>query len=57
MRLLFFESNLPIFEKLILNEYFTLKRFGWSDIKIFGLDKSSIKVEKFTMKMGPAKGP
>lgn len=36
-------------EKLIMNTYFILKKFSLSEEKGFGLDSSSVKVEKFPM--------
>jgi len=48
-KILSYENDLPFFEKLILNVYFFLKRFSLSEAKAFGLDSSSVKVEKFPM--------
>jgi len=48
-------DELPIFEKLILNTYFLLKRLSISEARAFGLDSSSVKVEKFPMLIGPPK--
>jgi KUP system potassium uptake protein len=48
-------DDLPLFEKFILNTYFLLKRFSLSEAKAFGLDSSSVKVEKFPMVISPAK--
>jgi KUP system potassium uptake protein len=48
-KFLSYENDLPFFEKLILNAYFFLKRFSLSEAKAFGLDSSSVKVEKFPM--------
>jgi KUP system potassium uptake protein len=48
-------DDLPFFEKLILNTYFLLKRFSLSEARAFGLDSSSVKVEKFPMLIGPPK--
>lgn len=48
-------DNLPIFDKMILNMYFMLKRFSLSEAKAFGLDSSSVKIEKFPMVISPAK--
>lgn len=44
-----YDNELPFFEKLILNFYFLLKRFSLSESKAFGLDSSSVKVEKFPL--------
>lgn len=54
-KFLSYENDLPFFEKLILNAYFLLKRFSLSESKAFGLDSSSVKVEKFPMVISPAK--
>lgn len=48
-KFLSYENDLPFFEKLILNIYFFLKRFSLSEAKAFGLDSSSVKIEKFPM--------
>jgi len=54
-KFLSYENDLPFFEKLILNTYFLLKRFSLSEAKAFGLDSSSVKVEKFPMVINPPK--
>ena len=48
-KFLSYENDLPFFEKLILTIYFFLKRFSLSEAKAFGLDSSSVKIEKFPM--------
>jgi KUP system potassium uptake protein len=48
-KFLSYDNDLPFFEKLILNFYFLLKNFSLSESKAFGLDSSSVKVEKFPM--------
>lgn len=48
-------DDLPIFEKIILNTYFLLKRFSLSEAKAFGLDSSSVKIEKYPMVVAPVK--
>src|SRR5690606_17921407 len=40
-------------EKIILNTYFTIKKLSLSEEKAFGLDSSSVKVEKFPMVLHP----
>jgi KUP system potassium uptake protein len=40
-------------EKLIMNTYFILKKFSLSEEKGFGLDSSSVKIEKFPMVLNP----
>lgn len=54
-KFLSYENDLPFFEKLILNIYFFLKRFSLSEAKAFGLDSSSVKIEKFPMVISPPK--
>jgi KUP system potassium uptake protein len=48
-KFLSYENDLPTFEKFIMNIYFFLKRFSLSEAKAFGLDSSSVKIEKFPM--------
>ena len=48
-KFLSYENDLPFFEKMILNVYFLLKRLSLSEAKAFGLDSSSVKIEKFPM--------
>jgi KUP system potassium uptake protein len=40
------DNELPVYEKLILKGYFILKGLSISEEKAFGLDTSSVKVEK-----------
>jgi KUP system potassium uptake protein len=54
-KFLSYENDLPLFEKLVLNIYFLLKRFSLSEAKAFGLDSSSVKIEKFPMVISPPK--
>ncbi|MGZ3898830.1 MAG: KUP/HAK/KT family potassium transporter [Bacteroidia bacterium] len=48
-KFLSYENDLPTFENLIMKMYFFLKHFSMSEAKAFGLDSSSLKVEKFPM--------
>lgn len=48
-KFLSFDNELPLFEKLVLQVYFFLKKFGLSEERAFGLDSSSVKVEKFPL--------
>lgn len=48
-KFLSFDNDLPIFEKIILQLYFFLKHLSLSEAKAFGLDSSSVKIEKFPM--------
>lgn len=43
------DSTLRWNEKLIMNSYFLLKKFSLSEEKGFGLDSSSVKIEKFPL--------
>ncbi len=45
-KFLSYENQLPIFENLIMKAYFAIKGFTPSEDKWFGLDSSSVKVEK-----------
>lgn len=48
-KFLSYDNDLPTHEKLILNLYFFMKHFSLSEAKAFGLDSSSVKIEKFPM--------
>jgi KUP system potassium uptake protein len=48
-KFLSYDNDLPTHEKLILNIYFFMKHFSLSEAKAFGLDSSSVKIEKFPM--------
>jgi KUP system potassium uptake protein len=48
-KFLSYDNDLPAIEKLILNIYFIMKHVSLSEAKAFGLDSSSVKVEKFPM--------
>ncbi len=54
-KFLSYDNDLPAMEKMILNIYFILKRFSMSEAKAFGLDSSSVKIEKFPMVIAQAK--
>ncbi|HLF50847.1 KUP/HAK/KT family potassium transporter [Flavobacterium sp.] len=43
------DSDLLWHEKIIMNTYFLIKKFSLSEEKAFGLDSSSVKIEKFPM--------
>ena len=49
------DSNMIWHEKLIMNTYFFIKKLSLSEEKAFGLDSSSVKIEKFPMVVNPAK--
>jgi KUP system potassium uptake protein len=48
-KFLSYENDLPLFEKIILRLYFFLKSISLSEAKAFGLDTSSVKIEKFPL--------
>ncbi len=48
-KFLSYENDLPTFEKIVMNLYFFMKKFSLSEAKAFGLDSSSLKIEKFPM--------
>jgi len=54
-KFLSYENDLPLFEKIVLEAYLLLKRFSLSEARAFGLDSSSVKVEKFPMVINPPK--
>ncbi|MCC6369808.1 MAG: KUP/HAK/KT family potassium transporter [Bacteroidia bacterium] len=54
-KFLSYDNELPFFEKLILNTYFVLKHFSLSEARAFGLDSSSVKIEKYPMIISPPK--
>lgn len=43
------ENDLPTFERLVLKLYFIFKELSLSEAKAFGLDSSSVKIEKFPL--------
>ena len=43
------DSRLRWREKLIMNSYFLLKKLSLSEESAFGLDSSSVKIEKFPL--------
>ncbi len=47
------DNDLPWHERTILNAYFFLKKISLSEGRAFGLDSSSIKVEKFPLVIAP----
>nr|WP_317631119.1 KUP/HAK/KT family potassium transporter [uncultured Flavobacterium sp.] len=46
-------SNLPWYEKIILDSYYFIKKWGINEEKIFGLDTASVKTEKFPITIRP----
>ncbi|NMH27315.1 KUP/HAK/KT family potassium transporter [Flavobacterium silvaticum] len=47
------DSDLRFDEKVIMNTYFLFKKLSLSEEKAFGLDSSSVKVEKFPLVLHP----
>ncbi len=47
------DSDLMWHEKVIMNTYFVIKKFSLSEENGFGLDSSSVKIEKFPMVLHP----
>lgn len=43
------DSDLTFFEKIVMNTYFIMKKLSLSEEKGFGLDSSSVKIEKFPL--------
>ncbi|WP_290844129.1 KUP/HAK/KT family potassium transporter [Flavobacterium sp.] len=52
-KILSYDSDLGFDEKVIMNTYFAMKKFSLSEEKAFGLDSSSVKVEKFPLLLHP----
>lgn len=56
-KFLSFENDLPFVNRLIMEWYFNIKKYTSSESKWFGLDTSSVKVEKVPLVIRPAKLP
>jgi KUP system potassium uptake protein len=52
-KFLSFDSDLRWHEKIIRNTYFLIKKLSLSEERAFGLDSSSVKIEKFPMVLHP----
>jgi KUP system potassium uptake protein len=52
-KFLSYENELPWYERIILDLYFVLKKVSLSEGRAFGLDSSSVKVEKFPIVIHP----
>jgi len=52
-KFLSFENELPFIEKLIMDGYFFLKNLSLKEGKEFGLDTSSVTIEKFPLILTP----
>ena len=48
-----FENELPAYEQVIMEGYFFLKQFSLSEEKSFGLDTSSVVIEKVPLVLAP----
>jgi KUP system potassium uptake protein len=54
-KFLSYENDLPVYEKIIMNLYLVLKTLSMSEARAFGLDSSSLKIEKYPMIIMPPK--
>lgn len=54
-KFLSYDNEIPFYTKIILDIYFVLKALSMSEEKAFGLDTSSVLVEKAPMIIAPAK--
>ena len=54
-KFLSFENELPFIEKLIMDGYFLLKKVSLKEGREFGLDTSSVAIEKFPLILIPPK--
>lgn len=54
-KFLSYENELPPYEKLILDGYFWLKELSLSEERAFGLDTSSVTIEKVPLVIAPTK--
>ncbi|MGO4816914.1 KUP/HAK/KT family potassium transporter [Flavobacterium sp. W22_SRS_FP1] len=52
-KFLSFDSDLRWHEKIVMNTYFFIKKLSLSEERAFGLDSSSVKIEKFPMVLHP----
>lgn len=48
-KFLSYDSFMSFYEKFVMNTYFLIKKFSLSEERAFGLDSSSVKVEKFPL--------
>ncbi|MBC3786989.1 KUP/HAK/KT family potassium transporter [Spirosoma utsteinense] len=53
-KFLSFENDLSIYERFIMNVYFSVKKFTTPEARWFGLDSSSVKIEKVPLVIRPA---
>jgi KUP system potassium uptake protein len=52
-KFLSYDNELPLYERIILDIYFMLKKVSLSEGRAFGLDSSSVKVEQFPIVVHP----
>jgi KUP system potassium uptake protein len=52
-KFLSYENKLPLYERLVMQAYFFIKQFTNSEDKWFGLDSSSVKIEKVPLVIRP----
>lgn len=52
-KFLSYENDLPFIEKIIMDAYFLLKKISLSEGREFGLDTSSVTIEKFPLIIKP----
>lgn len=52
-KFLSYDNDLPWHERIILDAYFFLKKLSLSEGRAFGLDSSSVKIEKFPLVIHP----
>lgn len=54
-KFLSYENEIPFYEKIILDIYFILKNMSLSEEKAFGLDTSSVTIEKVPLVIAPVR--
>ena len=52
-KFLSYENELPFYEKIVMDVYFFFKHISLSDERAFGLDTSSVTVEKIPLVVSP----
>jgi KUP system potassium uptake protein len=52
-KFLSYDNDLPWYERIVLDIYYVLKKISLSEGRAFGLDSSSVKVEKFPIVIHP----
>lgn len=52
-KFLSYENELPFYEKIILDQYFLMKKISLSEERAFGLDTSSVTIEKVPLIVNP----